>query len=244
MLNSLDSFLLCPQGGRFWHVLQVQTEEHLCLHSPTGEQMDFCAPSGQHHWVSSWIHQITVVDQRGANTTDQDVVSWCWTTDGMYTTRSTYKAMFWGSYSSTCSQTFWKALAENKVKKFCWHLSLGRILTVDKLIQRGWQGSEICSMCSSQEETVEHLLLNFYFARQVWRRIAAWSGFETLWCEDGLREGTVYSWWLERGCQIPTTNRRKFDGTVAYTFCPIWKDRNGRVFDNAYAGVEDTFFRI
>ena len=179
MLNSLDSFLLCPQGGRFWHVPQVQNEEDLCLHSPSGEQMDFCTPSGQHHRVSSWIHQIMVVDQRGANITDQDVVSWCWTTDGMYTTRSTYKAMFWGSYSSTCSQTFWKALAENKVKKFCWHLSLGRILPVDKLIQRGWQGSEICSMCSSQEESVEHLLLNCYFARQVWRRIAAWSCFDS-----------------------------------------------------------------
>ena len=41
--------------------------------------------------------------------------------------------------------------------------------------------------------------------------------FETLWREDGLREGTVYSWWLERACQILTTNQRKFDGTVAYT---------------------------
>lgn len=84
---------------------------------------------------------------------------------------------------------FGKALAENKVKKLCWLLSLGRILTVDKLIWRGWQGSEICSMCDSHEESAEHLLLNCFFAREVWRRITSWSGLETLSPEDGLEGG-------------------------------------------------------
>ncbi|XP_044460222.1 uncharacterized protein [Triticum aestivum] len=44
---------ISSNGGRFWHVPQVQNEEDLCLHSPSGEQMDFCTPLGQHHRVSS-----------------------------------------------------------------------------------------------------------------------------------------------------------------------------------------------
>lgn len=193
-----------------------------------------------HEFVNLWmlIREVQIPNM------GQDTVSWRWTADGVYSASSVYKAMFCGSFSGTCPQTFWKALAENKVKIFCWLLSHGRVLTADRLIRRGWQGSVTCSMCGSHQESAEHLLINCCFARQIWRKVATWAGFECLAPGDGLIEGTVYSWWLQLGCRIPNVNRRKFDGTVAYTLWQIWKDRNGRVFENSYLGVHDTVFKI
>ena len=52
----------------------------------------------------------------------QDQITWRWTPDGTYTTKSAYNAQFLGSFSNFRREYVWRADAEGKHKFFAWLL--------------------------------------------------------------------------------------------------------------------------
>jgi hypothetical protein len=75
-----------------------------------------------------------------------DLVSWIWTTDGFYTTKSAYKAQFIGSFSRFTTIKIRKAYVKPKCTMFSWLELHGKILTADRLAIRGWPHDPICQL--------------------------------------------------------------------------------------------------
>ena len=60
---------------------------------------------------------------------------------------------------------------------FSWTLVHGRILTGDNLERRGFAGPFRCPMCFESKETIQHLFLDYPYARNVWdNMISPWFG--------------------------------------------------------------------
>jgi len=54
------------------------------------------------------------------NDTADDDITWRWTADGVYTTRSAYQVQFVGVFSRMKITPIWKAKAEQKCRFFAW----------------------------------------------------------------------------------------------------------------------------
>jgi hypothetical protein len=103
----------------------------------------------------------------------QDTISWLWTASGCYTAKSAYKAQFIGPFSSFATTKVWKADVEPKCTIFSWLVLHGRILTADRLADRGWPHDPIYQLCAP--ESACHLCKDCPFTVQVWSLVHAWS---------------------------------------------------------------------
>ena len=81
------------------------------------------------------------------------------------------------SLSSTLDISFpwkpvWRSKVPPRVASFSWTATLGKILTIENLWYKGVAIVDWCYMCKKSEELVNHLLLHFLIAYELW-----------LWCE-------------------------------------------------------------
>ena len=106
----------------------------------------------------------------------EDQITWRWTADGNYSTKSEYLAQFRGSYTAILANSIWKAHAEGKLKFFAWPLVQAKILTADKLALRHWPCNPICSLYDQEAETTVHLCIHCPFAKEVWVLVKNWVG--------------------------------------------------------------------
>ena len=122
-------------------------------------------------FVGLWdsVTQVTLSEE-------DDVISWRWTADGEYTSKSAYLAQFNGSINTFNATAIWKAQAEGKHKFFAWLLVQSKILTADKLTARNWPCNPVCPLCDQSMESAEHLCLHCTFAQEVWVKVRSWSG--------------------------------------------------------------------
>jgi hypothetical protein len=154
-------------------------------------------------------------------TSEQDTLTWRWTSHGEYTAKSAYEMQFVGASRDVPGMAIWRAQAEGKHKFFAWLLLQSRILTKDRLAARGWQGNSNCSFCSLHEETAEHLILSCPFAQQVWSRVTVWlngvmsfQGFD-LQLED---------WWRANLQNLSKQEQRVKAAVLMYVAWNIWKE--------------------
>jgi hypothetical protein len=73
--------------------------------------------------------------QRDPNAEDE--ISWRWTKDGEYTTKSAYRIQFQGQLKKLSITPIWKARAEPKCRILAWLLLHRKILTAENLEKRG-----------------------------------------------------------------------------------------------------------
>lgn len=73
-----------------------------------------------------------------------------------------------------------------KIRVFMWLTSKNRILTLDNLLKKGWQGNNRCQFCH-QPETINHLFVSCSFTKQIWFFIGScqqtsiqWNKFQIL----------------------------------------------------------------
>ena len=69
---------------------------------------------------------------------------------------------------------FWKWHVHLKIKLLCWLAFEKKILTWDNYLKRGGKGPNICTLCKSVEECVDHILVYCSFSKMVWREIKIW----------------------------------------------------------------------
>ena len=60
-----------------------------------------------------------------------------------------------------------------KVSFFAWEASWGKVLTLDRLKQRGRSLANRCFLCGEGEETVNHLLIHCSKAKILWDLLLA-----------------------------------------------------------------------
>jgi hypothetical protein len=87
----------------------------------------------------------------------EDTITWRWTTDGEYTTKSAYCIQFEGTFSKLKLTPIWKAKAKPKCRFFVWTLLHKKILVANNLMKRHWPNDPICKLCGNDLETLMHL---------------------------------------------------------------------------------------
>jgi len=162
-------------------------------------------------------------------TNEQDAIRWKWTAHGEYTTKSAYNIQFTGSLSPFGSSSIWKAEAEGKHKFFAWLLVQSKLLTADNLNKRHWPCDPVCSLCSQEQETAEHLILHCCFAKEVWQLMSTWSQGLVQQPRAGL---SIAEWWQQELAGLPKKLRRTKAATMMYAEWNIWKERNRCIFEH------------
>jgi hypothetical protein len=68
------------------------------------------------------------------------------------------------------TQEIWRMKLPLKIKIFLWFLKKGITLTKDNLAKRNWNGSKVCSFCSSMA-TIKYLFFDCIVTKVLWRMV-------------------------------------------------------------------------
>uniref|UniRef100_A0A8R7V8T8 Reverse transcriptase zinc-binding domain-containing protein n=1 Tax=Triticum urartu TaxID=4572 RepID=A0A8R7V8T8_TRIUA len=109
-----------------------------------------------------------------------DSIAWHFTESHEYTARSAYLLQFEGSVPMENYNLIWRAWAPEKCRFFIWTAALGRILTADVLLRRGWENNYFCTLCERNLETTAHLFWDCPWSKQVWGKIARLTNMSAL----------------------------------------------------------------
>jgi hypothetical protein len=91
-----------------------------------------------------------------------------------------------------------------------------KILTWDNLQKKGWEGPNICHLCSRDSETVLHLLVNCNFTQQVWQKIKSGLNIKSAW--EGNNLFICFDSWIKK--------ERNFITLPSLVCWFIWLERN------------------
>jgi hypothetical protein len=93
---------------------------------------------------------------------------WCLSQSGQYSAKSAYEALFHGSTYFGAFERIWKTWAPPKSRFFLWLAAHDRCWTADRLAKWNLPHPSLCPLCDQEEETINHLLVECVFSRQLW----------------------------------------------------------------------------
>ena len=126
----------------------------------------------------------------------------------------------------------WKCWAPLACKIFMWLAVQYRLWTSDRRTRYGLQDqTSNCYLCDQEEDTVDHILLQCVFSRQVWVRCIDRMGLMADLCPS--YDSSLVQWWTEARKRIHKQTRKGFDTFVMLICWTLWKQRNARVFGSS-----------
>jgi hypothetical protein len=109
---------------------------------------------------------------------------------------------------------------------------LERILTADKLLQRGWENDYFYPLCPRNLETASHIFTECPFSLKVWEHMAVALGLDALKPTNWLDKGLSVLEWYRGLVGRQTKSQRKIIFPASNLICwEIWKERNRRIFE-------------
>ena len=172
---------------------------------------------------------------------EPDTFSWSLSESDEYSAASAYGAMFFGSVALPGAKLVWKTAAPPRVRYFFWLTLHGRCWTGHRRFRHGLQDSDICIICDQHSDTMDHILSDCPFSREVWHR-----------CLDRLHlahplqlpHGRALDWWTTSRKLVPRTLRKGLDSFVLLVGWSLWKERNARTFRGESSSASVLFLRI
>ena len=156
-----------------------------------------------------------------------DLITWKWTANGLYSSKSAYDIQFLGSFCNFDAPAIWKSKAEGKHRFFAWLLVQGKLQTADNLLLKGIQCNTICCLCDQELESASHLCLHCCFAQQVWFLVCSWSQELISLPTPNV---TVQDWWNMSLQAANAADKGRVAALLIYTAWNIWNERNRRIF--------------
>uniref|UniRef100_A0A2N9ISC3 MHD domain-containing protein n=1 Tax=Fagus sylvatica TaxID=28930 RepID=A0A2N9ISC3_FAGSY len=120
----------------------------------------------------------------------------------------------------------WGVKAPPRVAFFMWTVAWGWILTCDNLKKKGFVLAGWCFMCKNAKQTVDHLLLHCWVARQLWNFVFLFVGID--WVLLLHVSNLLFGWWNWFG-KRPSGVWNLIPSWLMWT---IWRERNKRTFEN------------
>ena len=157
---------------------------------------------------------------------EADKLNWVLNSLGLFDTRSYYLALQASTASEFAWKSVWKVKAPQRVIFFVWTAAWGWILTCDNLMRRGFVMAGWCCMCKNSGESVNHLLLHCNVARELWNFVLCAYGVSWVFPEtvsDFL--AGWHNWWGRKSSRI-------WNLIPHCIMWNIWRERNGRIFEN------------
>jgi hypothetical protein len=146
-----------------------------------------------------------------ARLNEHDRFSWHWTASREYTSKSAYQAMFAGESAVVGVKELWKAKASNKCRFFIWLALLDRCWMTQRLLRHGLRSEDTCLLCSQDNETVNHLLCQCVFSREIWFKSLRRACWHLL---SPTQLDTFIDWWLRVHKRVPKSRRPAFDSYI------------------------------
>lgn len=172
----------------------------------------------------------SLLEEIGLQQGQPDLITWRLSPDGKYSASSAYLLQFEGSIPMDGYQLIWSAWAPGKCRFFIWTAILGKILTADALLRRGWENNYFCPLCERSLETSYHLLVDCPWSKDIWDSVASTANFPSLrpatWsgCSD-------IKYWMSRCFRLaPAATKKSTLSLIQLTTWEIWRERNRRLF--------------
>jgi len=160
-----------------------------------------------------------------------DRLCWKWTADRTFSTASAYQSFFIGQQSVEGARLLRKAHAPAKCKFFIWLVQHDKCWTAARRRRHGLQDDDSCVLCEQAPETIDHLLIQCPFARELWFNLFSKLGWEPV--SPSAQDRQLAAWWtVARKC-IRKDGRQCFDSVVILVSWMLWKERNNRMFERA-----------
>lgn len=138
----------------------------------------------------------------------------------------------------------WKSFAPLKCKIFGWLATKYKLWTADRRTRHGLQDeTSACFTCLQEEDTVDHVLMQCVYAREVWTGCLHQAG---LVIEGPQQDSNLETRWLTARSRVQRVDKRTFDTFTILTAWMLWNQRNERVFGNGrmQCGVVQLIDRI
>ncbi|XP_019258169.1 PREDICTED: uncharacterized protein LOC109236442 [Nicotiana attenuata] len=135
----------------------------------------------------------------------------------------------------------WRKLVHSSVGVPKWNFIVflaahRRLMTKDRLRGLGYVEDITCSLCNSEEETVDHKFFECTYSSRVWTAMLQWQGIQRqpmMWGNELEWAGKYY--------KGRNTTAELYKLILAGTLYYIWKERNGRIFKGVQRS-EDLMF--
>lgn len=208
---------------------RVKATRMVCQAVQTGEWARDVGPEmtpPELHEYFSLSNQISAV-QLHPGTTD---CKWSWEADVLFSTKSAYGAKFWGKEVMPTADFTWRSKAPLQCRIFAWLALQNRCWTSDWLARRGLDHQDACPFCDQEEETIEHILLNCVFAREVWTMVCLALNRPDWFPGNGTR--------LKEWCSVNRGNgraRKDSRTVIILVMWELWKHRNAIIFDGHHS---------
>jgi hypothetical protein len=130
----------------------------------------------------------------------------------------------------------WKAHTEPKCKFFAWLILHNKAPTANNLAKKNWPCNPICPLCFCQAKTTKHLLLKCNYIEALWDVIC--QKYELPPYPAMAMQGGPECWMEFLWRSAPVRTRRNKLGILFIFWWHVWKEINGRVFNNSELSVQ------
>jgi hypothetical protein len=174
------------------------------------------------------ITQIPII-----NPSEDDIISWQGSKDGIYTVKSGYHALMdWDKARKNQAQPstnpsrhtnwkkFWKQNNPPKHLHLIWRILNNAIPVKMNLISKGITCDSLCPRCNNNPETIEHTFLKCDWARQVW-----FNSPLTITISNSL--SLSFSDWYNHMLNNTSTECMQILSALIYN---LWNARNNKIF--------------
>jgi hypothetical protein len=170
------------------------------------------------------------IDSVQRNTQEPDTFCWSGSKNGKYNAHDTYKRLCLGQIEFSMDKPILRSFAPLKCKIFGWLAVKDRHWTSERRFRHGLQEViDPCFTCLQERDSMNHILAQCPYARQVWFGCLRSAGLILL--EPG-QDSTLEDWWRGARGRVHKEDRRKFDTLVILVAWSLWKQWNARVFGN------------
>ncbi|XP_076918379.1 uncharacterized protein LOC143578784 [Bidens hawaiensis] len=129
----------------------------------------------------------------------------------------------------------WSRWVPRKCQIFIWRAVLNRIPTLEALQNRNITvDSDICRLCSSAKETVDHLFACCSVAAMVWSWVSSWCKVYQFF---GFSIKDLVE--LHNIVALPHAKKEVLQGIIFIGCWRIWKARNELIFENKSVSLEE-----
>uniref|UniRef100_A0A2N9IE81 Reverse transcriptase zinc-binding domain-containing protein n=1 Tax=Fagus sylvatica TaxID=28930 RepID=A0A2N9IE81_FAGSY len=160
----------------------------------------------------------------------------CWKHDVRkeFSVNSFYQCLLSPTHRDYPWRSVWKPRVPPKVNFFIWTASLGKVLTIDNLRKRKLVIMDWCCMCKEAGESIDHLFLHCYTARELWGLILSMFG---VWWVMPRHVVDLLACWNGRTRRCRAAS---IWGLIPHCLMwVIWRERNARSFEDSEKSIQD-----
>lgn len=159
----------------------------------------------------------------------------------MFTSKSVYMAHYATSTKCASARNIWGSWAPLRCKIATWLIIRERIWTANRLAKRGLPHNERCVFCNHTEEDPQHLFIGCAVINIIWNSVFRWAGLTQV---VPFNNQKLKTWWQHAATNLQSTSKKKLNSMVMLVNWSIWRERNNRVFENAYRNIPQIMEQI